>query len=162
MPAQKQLIKFSVSMEDNMSKIEPTSFDKELIESFKLPHDLRILSPDFYFSLIEEKLEVVGSMAVGGDLILEKSKNETIESWTQSVAEVLLQNFIDNGVSMNSEVIIVGDNMLNYAYGLSASLFLEKAWIFFSIPQDTYVVANNNMFFQYTYEDELYMFKSVK
>ena len=47
-------------MEDNTSKIEPTSFDKELVESFKPNQGLRILNPDSYFSLMEEKLEIIG------------------------------------------------------------------------------------------------------
>ena len=149
-------------MKGNLSKIEPTSFDTELIKSFESNQDLRILNPDSYFSLIEEKLEVAGSMAVGGRLIFEKSKDDSIESWTQSVTEVLLQNFIDNDIEINSEVVIVGDNMFNYAYNISASLFLEKVWDFFSIPQDTYIIADNNTFFQHTYEDELYVFKATK
>jgi hypothetical protein len=144
-------------MENNISKIEPTSFDEELIKSLGSNQGLKILNPDAYFSFIEENLKIHGSMAVGGELIFEKSSIDSVESWTKSITEAFVKYFIDQNIQTNSEVVILGDNMINYAYSISTPLFLTNIWKFLSIPQDTYIILNSTVF-QYTFEDELYVF----
>jgi hypothetical protein len=150
-------------MEDNLNKIEPTSFDNELTGNVELSKVFRLGNPAFYFSLIEEKLTIVGSMAVGGYLLCKMPESESNKLWPKLITDCLLAYFETNNIALDSEVTIVGDNMINYAYSMPSGSLIKNAWDFFSIPQDTYVITcNHAIFFQYTYEDELYVYNTLE
>jgi hypothetical protein len=144
-------------MEEDVRLLVPTAFDSELIEqlratSFQLQH------PSHYFTFIEQHLPIIGSMASGGELLCAKEAATSPDTWLE-VIRAALNRWLDNSTPQDL-VIVVGDNMLNYAYALQYSQFIKHIGDFFSIPQDTYVLLQENkVCFQYTYEDELFLYQ---
>jgi hypothetical protein len=144
-------------MEEDVRLLVPTAFDSELIEqlsatSFQLQH------PSRYFTFIEQHLPIIGSMASGGELLCAKEAATSPDTWLE-VIRAALNRWLDHSTPQDL-VIVVGDNMLNYAYALQYSQFIKHMGDFFSIPQDTYVLLQENkVCFQYTYEDELFLYQ---
>lgn len=143
-------------MEEDVPSVVPTGFDSELIKQlgttgFQLQH------PDRYFSFIEKQLPIVGSMAAGGELLYTKKTALSLDDWLEAIRAAITRWAGD--VSSQDLAVVVGDNMLNYAYALPCSQFIKHVGDFFSIPQDTYVLLQKEkLCFQYTYEDELFLY----
>ena len=143
-------------MEEDVHSITPTAFDSELITqlsatAYKLQH------PEFYFSFIEQHLPIVGSMASGGELLCTKNSASAPGEWWEIIRSAIANQV---GDPPHREAVVVGDNMMNYAYALPYSQFIKHAEDFLSIPQDTYVLLQSTkVCFQYTFEDELYLYR---
>ncbi|GAB3590480.1 hypothetical protein [Hymenobacter daeguensis] len=143
-------------MEDDMHSITPTTFDTELIEQLGT-EAFQLQNPTPFFSLIERQLPIVGSMATGGELLCAKA-DATSNDWIEMVRSAIV-NCVEPRSHQDLSVVVVGDNMINYAYALRYSCFVDYLWDFFSIPQDTYVLLEaNKLCFQYTFEDELFIY----
>ena len=144
-------------MEDDVHSIIPTTFDSELIAQLSAT-EFKLRHPELYFSFIEQHLPIVGSMAFGGELLCTKKPASASGEWWETIRSTITRQAGD--ASPHNEAVVVGDNMMNYAYALPFSQLMEHIEDFFSIPQDTYVLLQSKkLCFQYTYEDELFLYR---
>jgi hypothetical protein len=144
-------------MEENIQSIIPTAFDSELIVQLSAT-EFKLQRPELYFSFIEQHLPIAGSMVSGGELLCTKNPASASGEWWETIRSAITCQVGDT--SPHKEAVVVGDNMMNYAYALPYRQFVEHAEDFFSIPQDTYVVLQRHkLCFQYTFEDELFMYR---
>lgn len=143
-------------MEEDVRLIVPTAFDSELIEQLKATA-VQLQHPSRYFSFIEQHLPIIGSMASGGEMLCTKEPALSPDAWLE-VVRCAITRWLGN-TSPQDLAVVVGDNMLSYAYALQYEQFIKHVGDFFSIPQDTYVLLQaNKVCFQYTYEDELFLY----
>ncbi|RZK44069.1 MAG: hypothetical protein EOO61_04445 [Hymenobacter sp.] len=144
-------------MEEDVRLVVPTAFDSELIEQLAAT-DFQLQHPSRYFTFIEQHLPIIGSMASGGELLCAKEPATSSDAWMK-VVQAALNRWLVNP-SPQTLAIVVGDNMLNYAYVLQYNQFSKHVGDFFSVPQDTYVLLQEHkLCFQYTYEDELFLYQ---
>ena len=97
-------------------------------------------------------------MASGGKLLYTKEPACGPVEWWETIRSAIAREVGD--ASPHDVAVVVGDNMMNYAYALRYSQFVQHMGDFFSIPQDTYVLLQSKkVCFQYTYEDELFLYR---
>ena len=144
-------------MGKDVHSITPTTFDSELIAQLGAT-GFEIQHPGPYFSFIEQHLPIVGSMASGGQVLCTKNPASAPGEWWETIRSAITRQVGD--APFHCEAVVVGDNMMNYAYALPCSQLIQHAEDFFSIPQDTYVLLQSNkVCLQYTYEDELFLYR---
>ena len=140
-----------------MHSIVPTSFDADLLEQLSAT-GFQVQIPDRYFTFLEQHLPIVGSMASGGELLCTKAPASSPDEWVKTL-QLAITGRVENA-SPQDLAVVVGDNMMEYAYVLQYGQLVKHVWDFFSIPQDTYVLLQSNkVCFQYTFEDELFLYR---
>lgn len=144
-------------MAEDVHSIVPTSFDSELIKQLSAT-GFQLQIPDRYFTFIEQHLPIVGSMASGGELLCTKDPASSPDEWVATLQSAITGR-VENA-SPQDLAVVVGDNMMEYAYVLRYGELVKHVWDFLSIPQDTYVLLQSNkVCFQYTFEDELFLYR---
>jgi hypothetical protein len=144
-------------MKEDVQSIVPTTFDTELIGQLSAT-EFELQPPGSCFSFLEQHLPIVGSMASGGELLCTKEPTSSPGEWWETIRSAIARKV--GNASPHEVAVVVGDNMMNYAYALRYNQLVQHVDDFFSIPQDTYVLLQSNkMCFQYTYEDELLLYR---
>ena len=144
-------------MEEDVQSIDPTTFDSELIEQLGA-NGFQLKNPDPFFSFIEQHLPIKCGRATGGELLCVKGPANSADEWPETLRSAITCSVGD--ASPHDGVVVLGDNMINYAYVLRYSHFIKHVWDFFSIPQHTYVLLQEKkLCFQYTFEDDLFVYR---
>ncbi|MCB2376826.1 hypothetical protein LGH70_04495 [Hymenobacter sp. BT635] len=150
-------LKTARTMDEDVHSIIPTTFDSELIAQLGAT-EFEVQHPAPYFSFIEQHLPIVGSMASGGELLCAKESASAPGEWWETIQLAIVRQVGE--ASPQHMAVVVGDNMMHYAYALRYSQFIQHMEDFFSIPQDTYVLLQSSkVCFQYSYEDQLFLYR---
>ena len=136
-----------------------SAYDLELKTSLKSLIDsgeIEVNEPDYYFELIERHYPISSNRIdwerVGGSIaeyIEEESKSEQLKKFLNLVLKE------DSSLSLEN-VVVFGDDLLNFAYKLRFENFMKHHEIFFSIPQHTFVIfEESKKCINYTFENDI-------
>ena len=105
-------------MGEDVHSIIPITFDSELLTQLGAT-GVELQHPMPCFSFIEQRLPIVGSMASGGKLLCTKEPVCDPVEWWETIRSAIAREVGD--ASPHDVAVVVGNNMMNYAYALRYS-----------------------------------------